>query len=122
MINLKRNCVHRYETLMTVLIFAVVRRQSHSDRSEAQISGINRQKSWKFVPGLIRGRVLCHAIGLGGAVGGAVLRTEFLFGAVSGRQFQVCLDTLPLLCCISDGQTPLLLDGRESGKCQRGSV
>lgn len=63
-----------------------------------------------FVPGFIRRRILCQAVGLGRAVGGAVFWTDFLFGAVCRWQLQAGPDTLPLLRCISDGQTPLLLD------------
>lgn len=101
---------------MTVWIFVVVRGK-HTAVVEKIISAASTQtQELRFVPGLIRGRVLCQAIGLGGAVGGAVLRTDFLFGAVSGRQVQVGLDTLPLLSCISDGQAPLLLDGCVTGK------
>lgn len=63
-----------------------------------------------FVPGFIRRWILCQAVGLGRAVGGAVFWTDFLFGAVCRWQLQAGPDTLPLLRCISDGQTPLLLD------------
>lgn len=58
---------------------------------------------------LIRRRFQCKAIGLGGAVGGACLRADFLLGSVLSRELQAGPDPLPLQCCITDGQTPLLL-------------
>lgn len=62
------------------------------------------------VPRFIRGRFLCKAIGLGGAVSRAVLWTDFFFSAICGWELQAGPDTLPLLCSITDCQTPLLLD------------
>lgn len=62
------------------------------------------------VPRFIWRRILRQPIGLGGAVGGAVLRANFFFGTICWWQLQAGPDTLPLLCCITDGQTPLLLD------------
>lgn len=62
------------------------------------------------VPGFFWRRILRQPIGLGGAVGGAILRTNFFFGTICWWQLQAGPDTLPLLCCITDSQTPLLLD------------
>lgn len=62
------------------------------------------------VPWLIGRRFLCEAVGLGRTVGRAVFWTDFFFCTICWWQLQTGPDALPLLRCITDGQTPLLLD------------
>lgn len=68
------------------------------------------------VPGFIWRRLLCEAIGLGRAVDRAVLWTKFFFGTICWWRLQAGPDALPLLRCITDRQTPLLLDERNTHK------
>ena len=61
------------------------------------------------IPGLIWRGLLCESIGLCRAVGGAAFWTGLLLGSVLWRKVRAGPDSLPLLGCITDGQTSLLL-------------
>ena len=109
------NHINQSYTKTTIHLGPTSRVTHNTGISSANGSAGSRKVTWLyllkcFVPGFIWRRLLCQAIGLGGAVGGAVLWTNFFLSTIRWWQLQAGPDTLPLLRCITDGQTPLLLD------------
>lgn len=61
------------------------------------------------LPEVIRRWLLSNPIGLSWAVGGAVLWAQLLLGTILCWKLEKALGLLPLLRCITDGQSSLLL-------------
>lgn len=68
------------------------------------------------LPEVIGRGLLSNPIGLPRAVGGAVLRAQLFLGAVLCWKLEKAPGLLPLLCCVTDGQSSLLLSAENIRK------
>lgn len=74
------------------------------------------------LPEVIGWRLLSDPIGLSWAVGGAVLWAQLFLGAVLCWKLEKAPGVLPLLRCITDGQSPLLLGAGKKRKQRHRSL